>query len=238
MKKYIKYFSYLFLLISNIILLLLLFKNKSLVSIPYLQIIAIYIIMAFIVFFTGLIINTEKAYKFNIKIYIILYIICLLSVTIFDRVSYFTISPVKQLLSGNFIPFNTINRYIRTMYLPLFLRNVVANMLCLIPLSFLLIVLNDKYKNILKQLPVLLVIDIGIEVLQGLTGCGICDIDDLILNVGFSILFTLIFNRLIIKIKPIFYKDYLNNKVIKYVLLIINIIIVLIFDIFLLFNCI
>ena len=236
MKKYFKYFSYSFLVLSNILFLVFLFMYKGMISLSYMGIIAFYIFNALLVYFTGILTNEQKTYKLNIKIYIILYLICLLSVTIFDRVSYVTISPIHQLMSGNFIPFYTITRYFKTMYLPLFLRNIVDNMLCLIPLSFLLIILNDKYKRVLKQLPILLIIDVCIEVLQGLTGCGIFDVDDIILNVGFAIIFTLIFKNLIIKLKPIFYKEIIKNKIIKYILLGISAILVLIFDISLISN--
>ncbi len=231
MKKYFKYFSYLFLVLSNILLLFFLFMYKRTISLSYPEIILFYIFMTFLVFFTGIIINENKTYKINIKIYIILYLICLLSVTIFDRAIIDSTSPVNQLMTGNFILFHSINRYFKTMYLPLFLRNIVDNMLCLIPLSFLLIMLNDKYKSLKKQLPILLIVDIGIEVLQGLTGCGIFDVDDILLNVGFALIFTFIFNKIVIKIKPIFYKDIIKNNIIKYILLIISTLLVLAFDI-------
>ena len=236
MKKYLKYFSYIFLLLSNILFLVFLFKYKKMVSLSYINIIIFYIFNALLVYITGLLTNEEKVYKFNIKLYIILYLICLLSVTIFDRAFINSTSPINQLLSGNFIPFHSINRYFKTMYLPLFLRNIVDNMLCLLPLSFLLIILNDKYKSILKQLPILLIIDVCIEILQGLTGCGICDVDDVLLNVGFAIIFTLIFKNFIIKIKPIFYKEIFKNRIIKYILWGISLILVLIFDISLISN--
>ena len=231
MKKYLKYFSYIFLLLSNILFLVFLFKYKKMVSLSYINIIIFYIFNALLVYITGLLTNEEKVYKFNIKLYIILYLICLLSVTIFDRAFINSTSPINQLLSGNFIPFHSINRYFKTMYLPLFLRNIVDNMLCLLPLSFLLIILNDKYKSILKQLPILLIIDVCIEILQGLTGCGICDVDDVLLNVGFAIIFTLIFKNIMIRIKPIFYKEIFKNRIIKYILWGISLILVLVFDI-------
>ena len=85
----------------------------------------------------------------------------------------------------------------------------------LVPFSFLLMLLNDKYKNILKQTIIILPTIIIIEVLQAATYTGTFDIDDIILNYLGAVIFIILLGKtkLITKIKPLFYKDFkLKNK--------------------------
>ena len=106
----------------------------------------------------------------------------------------------------------------------------------LIPLSFLLMIKNKKYNNILKQTIITLSIIIFIEILQAFTHTGVFDIDDIILNYLGTVISTFIITRfnIIDKIRKLFYTDYKLNDRVKNIIFYTNIILLIIFDIYLL----
>ena len=165
------------------------------------------------IYLFGLIENKEKSYKENIIIYIILFMLLLTSfVFILKRP---TIHFYKNWYSGQLQPFHTIMSQIEKASPRTFLKNIIGNMFMLVPLSFLLMLLNDKYKNILKQTLIILPTIILIEVLQAFTYTGTFDVDDIILNYIGTVIFIILLEKtkLIDKIKPLFYKDFkLKNK--------------------------
>ena len=165
------------------------------------------------IYLFGLIENKEKSYKENIIIYIILFMLLLTSfVFILKRP---TIHFYKNWYSGQLQPFHTIMSQIEKASPRTFLKNIIGNMFMLVPLSFLLMLLNDKYKNILKQTLIILPTIILIEVLQAFTYTGTFDVDDIILNYMGTVIFIILLEKtkLIDKIKPLFYKDFkLKNK--------------------------
>ena len=165
------------------------------------------------IYLFGLIENKEKSYKENIIIYIILFMLLLTSfVFILKRP---TIHFYKNWYSGQLQPFHTIMSQIEKASPRTFLKNIIGNMFMLVPLSFLLMLLNDKYKNILKQTIIILPTIILIEVLQAFTYTGTFDVDDIILNYMGTVIFIILLEKtkLIDKIKPLFYKDFkLKNK--------------------------
>lgn len=91
--------------------------------------------------------------------------------------------------SINLVPFQTIFKYLG--YLlnykldidtkAIFL-NLLGNLLCLMPLAFLLPLSNDKLKKSKFYILVILIISLLIEFIQLLSMTGIFDIDDIILN--------------------------------------------------------
>ena len=126
-----------------------------------------------------------------------------------------TIHFYKNWYSGQLQPFHTIMSQIEKASPRTFLKNIIGNMFMLVPLSFLLMLLNDKYKNILKQTIIILPTIILIEVLQAFTYTGTFDVDDIILNYMGTVIFIILLEKtkLIDKIKPLFYKDFkLKNK--------------------------
>lgn len=133
------------------------------------------------------------------------------------------------------IPFRTIKSQIKYGSSLSILKNLIGNCIMLIPLSFLLMIKNKKYNNILRQTPITLTLIIFIEILQTYTHTGSFDIDDIILNYLGTIIFTFIITRfnLIEKIKKLFYTDYKFNEKLKNYLLYFSLIIIIIFDILL-----
>ena len=109
----------------------------------------------------------------------------------------------------------------------------------LIPLSFLLMLKDLKYKNIFKQSFITLPIIICIEILQAFTHTGAFDIDDIILNYLGTLIFTFLITRfkIIDKIRNLFFTDFNLNIKLKYIMFYLSLVAIIIFDIFLFLNC-
>lgn len=119
---------------------------------------------------------------------------------------------IKNIITeSNLIPFKTIRYYIYNIFnyksayklsldtFGLFL-NFFGNLLCLIPLAILLPLCNDKLKKPQKYITTILLISVLMEIVQIITGNGIFDIDDIILNAGGSIITFYIVNPHIINL--------------------------------------
>lgn len=171
-----------------------------------------------IMYIAAKLLSNNKLFKFNLIVWFCLYIVFLLSLTLFDTyfnrngINIFSLDKdmVKEYMNSSFniIPFKTIKLYFNGYnggYLSksLFLYNMIGNLCALMPFSFFLPLLFKKQNNILIFILTIILIVIGIESMQFLTLSGSCDIDDLILNLSGSLVLYLIF-----KIKPI-------NKVIR-----------------------
>lgn len=70
----------------------------------------------------------------------------------------------------------------------------------IIPFSFLLMIKDEKYNNILRQTLITLPTILIIEFLQAFTHTGTFDIDDILLNYIGTLLFTFIITRFSITI--------------------------------------
>lgn len=171
-----------------------------------------------IMYIAAKLLSNNKLFKFNLIVWLCLYIVFLLSLTLFDTyfnrngINIFSLDKdmVKEYMNSSFniIPLKTIKLYFNGYnggYLSksLFLYNIIGNLCALMPLSFFLPLLFKKQNNILIFILTIILIVIGIESMQFLTLSGSCDIDDLILNLSGSLVL-----YLILKIKPI-------NKVIR-----------------------
>ncbi len=171
-----------------------------------------------IMYIAAKLLSNNKLFKFNLIVWFCLYIVFLLSLTLFDTyfnrngINIFSLDKdmVKEYMNSSFniIPFKTIKLYFNGYnggYLSksLFLYNIIGNLCALMPFSFFLPLLFKKQNNILIFILTIILIVIGIESMQFLTLSGSCDIDDLILNLSGSLVL-----YLILKIKPI-------NKVIR-----------------------
>lgn len=121
-----------------------------------------------------------------------------------------------------------------------FLYNALGNLLMLTPLAVLLPLLSDKFKRVKKYFLCVLILTITIESTQYIFKVGSFDIDDIILNVGGTVLFYIIIYKS--KLKSIINKIFLtyksDKKVFKYLyyLSMIFSVIVIIYYIFLIFT--
>ena len=224
MKKKIKLLKFCLVVISLLMYFYLVFHNRNqyLYNMSYLKCILYMLLVSLSIYIFGLIENKEKFYKENIVIYIILFMILLIRPTIHFY---------KNWYSGQLQPFHTIISQLEKASLRTFLKNIIGNMFALVPLSLLLILLNDKYKRISKQTIIILPTIILIELLQAFTHTGTFDVDDIILNYLGAIIFVIFLKKikLINKIKSLFYKDFkLKNKT-KYLTLFITLTILIVF---------
>lgn len=179
------------------------------------------LLLSLFIYVCGISEDRDKSFKTNINIYLILFFILLFSVTFIigrDRFHLYSWS-----YGGQMIPFRTIKSQIKYGSSLSILKNLIGNSIMLIPLSFLLMIKNKKYNNILRQTPITLPLIIFIEILQTYTHTGTFDICDIILNYLGTIIFTFIITRfnLIEKIKKLFIQITnlrKNWKIIYYIL--------------------
>lgn len=235
MNKKITIIKKLVLILSIFIYIYLVFigRNQYMYDMSYSRCILFMLLLSLFIYVCGISEDTDKSFKTNINIYLILFFILLFSVTFIigrDRFHLYSWS-----YGGQMIPFRTIKSQIKYGSSLLILKNLIGNCIMLIPLSFLLMIKNKKYNNILRQTPITLTLIIFIEILQTYTHTGTFDIDDIILNYLGTIIFTFIITRfnLIEKIKKLFYTDYKFNEKTKNYLLYFSLILIIIFDILL-----
>ena len=212
-------------LIMNLIsyLYMIIFHNVTFIySIVYLSLISIYI------FISGISINDKKEYKRNINIYIMIYILCLISILFLVGRPPIRIS--NSWYISELIPFKTIISQLKYGSINEIVRNIIGNLCLFIPLSFLLILKDNKYKNILKQTLIVFPSILMTELLQMITSVGVFDIDDIILNYFGVLLFIIIMNIVNIdKIRKLFNSDFHLKSKTKRVLDVVIIFILIIF---------
>lgn len=183
-------------------------RNQYIFGMSYLKCILFMLLVSLFIFIYGILENREKTYKTNINTYIMLYIILLISVTFF--IGRTELKFYSWWYQGQYKPFYTITSQLNYGSTLSILKNVIGNSIMLIPLSFLLMLKNDKYKNIIKQSIFILPLIIGIEVLQAYTHTGTFDIDDILLNYLGTVLFTFIITRfsMMDNIRKLFFTDF------------------------------
>ena len=156
--------------------------------------------------------NNNKLMKINLWVFFILYLILLISFTLFDEefnrsISFIFTAPkdsVKYYLENqiNLTPFKTIISYFDAFNQALntrtLLLNLYGNFIVCMPLSLFLVLLFKKQNNIWVFIITIVLIVLGIEVFQFLTLSGSFDIDDIILNLSGAIIF-----YLVLKIKSV-----------------------------------
>lgn len=142
-------------------------------------------------------VDIKKMKKITYGIILLIYIIMILNLTIFIRPMYplnlKSMLEYKFKYGGlNLIPFKTILDYIlhfRNRWPRYILINIIGNLLVFMPVQYLFMKIVED-----KKLKFYLIIDfifiLIIETLQLLTGCGVFDIDDILLNLtGMTILY-------------------------------------------------
>ena len=238
MKNKICFIRNTILIISILIYAYLVFvgRNQYIFNMNYAKCILYMILICLVIYLYGIFDDKEKTYHSNVKFYIALYFLLLISITFF--IGRTDIKFYNWWYRGQYEPFHTILSHFKYGTITLILKNIIGNSIMLIPLSFLLMIKDKKYKNIFKQSLIILPIIIIIEVLQAYTHVGVFDIDDILLNYFGTIIFTFLITRfsIIDKIKTIFYTDYNIKQNIKNILLYISIIILIIYIIIVLFK--
>ena len=227
------------LFITNIIIfgyLIFIGRNQYLYNMNYFKCILFMLINCLFVYTYGILLNEEKIYKNNVLTYIFLFILLLISFTFFigrTSLAFYTWG-----YTGQYTPFYTTMRQIKYGSTALLLKNIVGNIVMLIPLSFLLMIKNLKNKNILRQSVIIIPIIIIIEVLQAFTHTGSFDIDDIILNYIGVVVFTFLITRfkIVDKVRKIFYTDFKLKLRHKKVLFYISLTVLIVTDIVIFIN--
>lgn len=179
----------------------------------------------FFLYFGGFLLSkfksNNKYMKINLWIFFVLYIVLLITLTLFDYmwgrnglnfINWFSDEFVYFIKhSINLIPFKTIIEFIKefnSMYSSrTILLNLFGNFIALMPMAFFLPLLLNKQNRFKNFFITIILIVFGIELVQLLTASGRFDIDDFILNVSGA---TLMY--FILKIKDV-------NKLIKNIFL-------------------
>ena len=141
--------------------------------------------------------ENNKAMKANLWIFFALYLVLLITLTLFDpmwgRNGFRLFNWTQEYLdiylenSINLVPFKTIIGYAKDLFTSLLdtstiFFNLFGNLICLMPLSLFIPLLFKKIDNTKKFLISILCVTLGIELVQLITFTGSCDIDDIILN--------------------------------------------------------
>ena len=168
-------------------------------------------------YFGGLLLSkylgNNKPMKINLYIFFILYLILLITLTLFDSSwgrNGFAIKDFKVYIkqSVNLVPFKTIINYIKefnSMYSTRqIMFNLLGNICAFMPMALFLPLLFKKQSKFKNFIITMVIIILGIESLQLITTSGRFDIDDLILNLfGAAIMY------LLLNIKSV--NDLINN---------------------------
>ena len=238
MKNKINFIKNLILIISISIYIYLVFigRNQYIYNVSYTKIILFVLLICLMIYLYGLINNKEKIYNNNIKWYIALYLLLLISVTFF--IGRTDIKFYNWWYIGQYEPFHMIISHFKYGSTSLILKNILGNSIMLIPLSFLLMIKNQKYNNIFRQTLITLPLIIAIEILQAYTHVGVFDVDDILLNYLGTIIFTFLITRfkIINKIKKLFYTDYNIKSNIKNLLFYLSILLLIVYIVILFFN--
>jgi glycopeptide antibiotics resistance protein len=93
----------------------------------------------------------------------------------------------------NLVPFKTIVNYINELLnhninISIVVQNLLGNLILFMPMVLFAILLLPKETSKLKKYVGFILLIVAVELIQGITRTGFCDIDDLILNtVGFIV---------------------------------------------------
>ena len=169
-------------------------------------------------------INSNRPMKVNLFIFFIIYLVLLVTLTLFDPIwgrtginNIIDTNSFKYYIDNalNIVPFKTISLYIKNLsYNALTTKNIVYNLLgnfvCMMPFALFLPLLFKCERKFLRFCETILCITVSVELIQFITTSGTCDIDDVILNAGGAILFFGFLNIPIIK--KIIYKIFLREK--------------------------
>ena len=182
--------------------------------------------------------NNNKPMKINLWIFFALYLILLITLTLFDPawgrngLNLFNWSEgyIDIYLDSavNLIPFKTIIGYAKDLFVSLLdtstiFLNLFGNLICLMPMALFIPMLFKKVDNTKKFLISILSITLAIELVQLITFSGSCDIDDIILNtlgafIAYKILNIKDINNLVRNIL-LLEKNDINKKKLIYVIL-------------------
>lgn len=228
-----KYLNYFITIISIIIYLLLIFyyqlDGNHLKELKYVYVLAI---PSFMLLITSFLVKDKKERKQNLILYLIIYVVVLIGFVFSNaRSSSGYINNNIRHYNYNFIPFKSIIELLNSpLGLKFGLYNIIGNFLMLTPLSVLLPLINEKFKDIKKYIITIFTLIIIIELMQFIFNIGSFDIDDCLLNFLGAIIFYIIIRKtkLIRLINKLFMQLTIDKKIGQITINIMYIILVLI----------
>lgn len=205
------------LIISICLYLSLVYNSNNGFRVAYERCIFFMILLCLFIFSYGLVKNNKKVYKNNSTLYILIFLLLLGSLTFFVGRGKFELD-FEGTKYGQYELFYTIKAQLERGSRESILRNIVGNLVMLIPFSFILMIKSKKFNNLFFQSLIILPLTYGIELLQQYSGVGAFDIDDIFLNYIGAIIFTFLITRfhLMDKIRELFYKDFHLKEKLKY----------------------
>ncbi len=133
--------------------------------------------------------GVKKYLKFFLFLIYFIFMICIL----FGRESFDIYGSYYQTIywNKNLVPFRTINQYLHEINDWYAFKNIIGNIVIFLPTGY---ILCYKKKSFITSMKIAAIVIIAIELIQLFSLKGMCDIDDLILNLlGVSIGYTLRF---------------------------------------------
>lgn len=145
--------------------------------------------------------DNNKPMKINLYIFFGLYLILLITLTLFDSLwlrNGFNFSVFDNIQDRiNLVPFKTIMTFVKefdSMYsTSQIMLNLFGNVCAFMPMALFLLLLFKRQNKAFQFVITLILMILGIEFLQLITGSGRFDIDDLILNLFGAVLVYLLF---------------------------------------------
>lgn len=147
--------------------------------------------------------GNNKALKMNLWIFFIIYLILLITLTLFDPI--WGRSGINNIIDTdsfdyyiehalNLVPFKTISIYIKNLSYNVLTKeniifNLIGNFVCMMPFALFLPLLFKSERKLLNFIKTMICIPVLVEVIQFITTSGSCDIDDVILNFTGALLF-------------------------------------------------
>ncbi len=122
--------------------------------------------------------NYKGAIKYICMAMFVLYLSYLIYLTFFDH----TYGRDVIHRSINIVPFRTIFKFLTRSDFKDILVNIAGNIAAFVPMGFLLPIAFSKLKGLLRVFFVVLAVTLSIEIFQYISGAGVSDIDDVILN--------------------------------------------------------
>lgn len=140
--------------------------------------------------------ENNKPMKINLSVYFVLYLVLLITLTLFDSLwlrNGFNFQGFTNLEERvNLMPFETIMTFIQkfdSMYsTSQVMLNLFGNVCAFMPMAFFLPLLFKKQNKFRYFVITMVLMILGIEFLQLVTGSGRFDVDDLILNLSGAVL--------------------------------------------------
>ena len=162
--------------------------------------------------------DNNKPMKINLYIFFGLYLILLITLTLFDSLwlrNGFNFSGFDNIQDRiNLVPFKTIMNFVKefdSMYsTSQIMLNLFGNVCAFMPMALFLLLLFKRQNKAFQFVITLILMILGIEFLQLITGSGRFDIDDLILNLFGAVLVYLLFK--IKSVKALIHNIFLLEK--------------------------